>query len=227
MATGRGPRWPRSGSGRLKVAAILLAVVGRRPRHLAPRAVAAPDRVPGRQAVRLLDHRRHGHGHAGASPAGLRGCSIATASDTTKTVWVLTFARIHALDPTGAIPCSDPAYRDFIVDLQRQGLRDCAARRARRQQPPRPTSCRAWTISRRSSASIRAMHVNHSLNQDNLYWGQHLWSFAPFTWATPARARHEFSGHDRGRRISGATSRSSTHPATSASSPTPTSTCWR
>jgi hypothetical protein len=34
------------------------------------------------------------------------------------------------------------------------------------------------------------------LNRDNLYWGRHLYAFAPFRWAAAWMIPHEFAGHD-------------------------------
>ena len=108
---------------------------GRRPRHPAPRAVAAPDHVPRRQAVRVLDHRRHGHGHAGPRPADLRH--------------VRSLRRPHHEDGVGAglagvhAPIRRRRFPEHagLPRLHRRSpasrLRDRAARRARRQQPPR------------------------------------------------------------------------------------------
>ena len=40
------------------------------------------------------------------------------------------------------------------------------------------------------------MQVNHSLNQDNLYWGRHLYSNSLLRWAGGFFIRQPFSGHD-------------------------------
>jgi hypothetical protein len=88
---------------------------------------------------------------------------------TTKTVWVLPASE----DPKWrSVPTlEDPAYRDFIVDLQRKGF-EIALHGVRGTTSTRDTIVRG--LDRYAEVLGRAprIHVNHSKNADNLYWGE-------------------------------------------------------
>ena len=42
------------------------------------------------------------------------------------------------------------------------------------------------------------MHVNHSLNRDNVYWGAARWSFPPLRWLYSLTSETQFDGEDPG-----------------------------
>lgn len=113
---------------------------------------------------------------------------------TTKTVWVLESSDLSNTTNSGDT-LSDPEYRAFILDLQRKGF-EIALHGVRGGSSPRADIERGLEEFREILGAYPRMQVNHSLNEDNLYWGPHLYSFAPLRWAAPLAIRHRFSGHD-------------------------------
>jgi hypothetical protein len=114
---------------------------------------------------------------------------------TTKTVWV--FASNDESNPTNrGDSLNDPAYRAFILDLQKKGF-EIALHGVRGGSSPRKDIEVGLDEYRKVLGDYPRMHINHALNKDNLYWGSHLFSFAPYRWLGTAAIRHEFSGHDR------------------------------
>jgi hypothetical protein len=79
--------------------------------------------------------------------------------------------------------------------LQRKGF-EIALHGVRGGSSPRADIAAGLSEFKRVLGRYPRMQVNHSQNQDNLYWGHHLFSFPPFRWAVDAAANSKFSGHD-------------------------------
>lgn len=113
---------------------------------------------------------------------------------TTKTVWVM-----ESNDPSNSTnrgdSLHDPAYRDFIVGLQQKGF-EIALHGVRGGSSRREEILKGLDEFRDILGQYPRMQINHSLNQDNLYWGRHLYAIWPFRLAAGLAIRHEFSGHD-------------------------------
>ena len=113
---------------------------------------------------------------------------------TTKTVWVMESGDL-ANDTNRGDSLRDPAYRAFIIDLQRKGF-EIALHGVRGGSSRREDVLRGLDEFKDALGGYPRMQVNHSLNEDNLYWGAHLYAFPPFRWAAGLAIRHEFSGHE-------------------------------
>lgn len=113
---------------------------------------------------------------------------------TTKTVWVLK-ALSDAHSPDHGDTLSDPAYRDFIADLQQKGF-EIALHGVRGGSSVRQDILAGLDKFRDEIGRDPTMHVNHSLNADNIYWGANRWSFGPFRWAYRLGSDREFYGDD-------------------------------
>lgn len=113
---------------------------------------------------------------------------------TTKTVWVY-----DSNDATNGANMGDslqnPRYREFIVGLQRKGF-EIALHGVRGGSSPRADVLAGLEDYKRILGAYPRMLVNHSLNEDNLYWGGHLFGFAPYRWVGRLGIRHKFSGHE-------------------------------
>jgi len=113
---------------------------------------------------------------------------------TTKTVWVLESTELtHS--PNQGESLHDSAYRAFILDLKSKGF-EIALHGVRGGSSPRRDIISGLEEFRGLLGQYPVIHVNHSLNRDNVYWGEHRWSFAPFRWAYAFISKHEFSGQD-------------------------------
>jgi hypothetical protein len=113
---------------------------------------------------------------------------------TTKTIWVFpTKESPHA--PDRGDDLSDPAYREFILNLQRKGF-EIALHGVRGGSSNRDQTLAGLEAFRSALGHYPRMHINHSLNQENLYWGHHRYAFAPLRWAAGLVRRSDFSGHD-------------------------------
>jgi hypothetical protein len=115
---------------------------------------------------------------------------------TTKTVWVYPTTEPENSTNSGDT-LSDPAYRDFIVDLQRKGF-EIALHGVRGGSSRREDTLRGLETFKEVLGQYPRMFINHSMNKDNLYWGHNLLAFGPLRWMTGFVNRHEFSGHDPG-----------------------------
>ena len=114
---------------------------------------------------------------------------------TTKTVWVYASNELtHS--PNRGDSLQDPAYRKFIVDLQKKGF-EIALHGVRGGSSRRGEIRSGLEEFRKELGQYPRMFVNHSVNRDNLYWGKHLYDFAPYRWAVGLATRREFSGEDR------------------------------
>lgn len=113
---------------------------------------------------------------------------------TTKTIWVLE-SNEPTHSPNQGDSLRDPAYRAFILDLKRKGF-EIALHGIRGGSSVRPDIINGLEEFRQTLGQYPGIHVNHSLNRDNVYWGEHRWSFALFRWAYASIGKHEFSGQD-------------------------------
>lgn len=113
---------------------------------------------------------------------------------TTKTVWVLEATETdHASNAGDSL--SDPDYRAFIQDLRGKGF-EIALHGVRGGSSERADIVAGLEEFRRLLGSYPQLHVNHSMNRDNLYWGRDRWSFAPFRWLYALAKAEGFSGQE-------------------------------
>ena len=112
---------------------------------------------------------------------------------TTKTVWPLE-PNAKPDETNRGATLRDPAYREWIVDLQRKGF-EIALHGVRGTSSERDTILDGLSEFKQVIGSYPRIHVNHALNRDNLYWGSHRWSFAPYRWAFGAARSYDFAGH--------------------------------
>lgn len=113
---------------------------------------------------------------------------------TTKTVWVLP-QNGSQHEPDRGDSLSDAAYRDFIVALQRKGF-EVALHGVRGGSSRREDTLAGLESFRSILGHYPRMQINHSLNRENLYWGRHLYAWAPIRWAVGLATMHDFDGHD-------------------------------
>jgi hypothetical protein len=113
---------------------------------------------------------------------------------TTKTIWVLK-ARSDEHSPDSGDTLQDPAYREFVADIRRKGF-EIALHGVRGGSSERADIIQGLDEFRNEYGQYPVMHVNHSLNADNLYWGSNRWSFAPYRWAYGMIGENRFSGED-------------------------------
>jgi len=112
---------------------------------------------------------------------------------TTKTVWVLKTMQSYAPDQGETL--RDPPYREFIADLRHKGF-EIALHGVRGGSSERPDIIQGMDEFRDAIGQYPNMQVNHSYNADNIYWGEHRWSFGPYRWAYHLLSQHEFAGED-------------------------------
>lgn len=112
---------------------------------------------------------------------------------TTKTVWVLSQSAEPVATNRGDT-LGDPDYAAFISDLQAKGF-EIGLHGVRGGSSPRADIQKGIEQFKATLGVYPKLHVNHALNQDNLYWGEHRWTFAPFRWAFGLTRGLEFSGH--------------------------------
>jgi hypothetical protein len=119
---------------------------------------------------------------------------------TTKTVWPVE-AGTHESDFAGSQTLEDPAYLAFVQGLQQQGFEITW------HGPAMETSVRARTLEaleryRNALGSYPRIHVNHSHNTENIYWGGLRFDspfLRVFASAMMRRPLHEYSqGHIEG-----------------------------
>ncbi|CUQ67414.1 conserved exported protein of unknown function [Candidatus Nitrospira inopinata] len=114
---------------------------------------------------------------------------------TTKTVWVLESNDLSH-PPNQGDTLHDPAYRAYMEELKRRGF-EIALHGVRGGSSRRSEIIQGLEEFKRVMGDYPVIHVNHSLNQDNVYWGEHRWSFPLFQWGYALAAKHQFFGHDR------------------------------
>lgn len=112
---------------------------------------------------------------------------------TTKTVWALDTAPDSVPTDQGE-SLADPAYREWVLDLQRQGF-EIGLHGVRGGSSERPTIVAGLDQFRQVLGADPRLHVNHALNRENLYWGADRWWFPPFRWAFQLARPYSFEGH--------------------------------
>lgn len=113
---------------------------------------------------------------------------------TTKTVWVLgATEKDHPSNAGDSL--QDPDYREFIARLHDQGF-EIALHGVRGGSSERADIVAGLEEFRRQFGGYPSLHVNHSRNRDNLYWGAERWSFAPLRWFYRLAKDDHFSGED-------------------------------
>lgn len=88
---------------------------------------------------------------------------------TTKTVWPLSHD-----GPTifaGSSTLADPEYRDWIRALEARGF-EIGSHGASMESSPRDRTIEGHAVLRRELGRVPRVHANHSINQENVYWGQ-------------------------------------------------------
>lgn len=113
---------------------------------------------------------------------------------TTKTVWALESNELSH-PPNHGDTLQDPAYRAFILDLKKWGF-EIALHGVRGGSSQRQEIVDGLEEYRKVLGEYPKIHINHSLNRDNVYWGGLRWSFAPFQWVYALIGKHQFSGQD-------------------------------
>lgn len=113
---------------------------------------------------------------------------------TTKTIWVLD-ATQDAHPPDHGDTLHDPAYRAFLGDIRHKGF-EIALHGVRGGSSVRADIIQGLDQFHSEFGQYPTMHVNHSMNADNLYWGQRRWSFAPYRWAYRLFSKPQFEGDD-------------------------------
>src|SRR5687767_14416538 len=88
---------------------------------------------------------------------------------TTKTVWPVGCPEGSA-DFGSSETMEDPAYRAFVVDLQRRGF-EIASHGATMESSTRERTLRGLEEMRQAFGAYPAVHANHANNRDGLYWG--------------------------------------------------------
>jgi len=114
---------------------------------------------------------------------------------TTKTVWPVgcpegsnNFSSSETLE--------DPAYREFVVDLQRRGF-EVTWHCATMETSTRDRTITALERFREILGQYPRVHANHAENRENVYWGHHRID-QPFLKSLMRRASNEPPDHYRG-----------------------------
>lgn len=113
---------------------------------------------------------------------------------TTKTVWVLESTE-PSHSPNLGDSLSDAEYRRFVMDLQSKGF-EIALHGVRGGSSVRKDIVKGLEQFRSIVGDYPRVHVNHSFNRDNVYWGRRRWSFPPFRWLYSLLKPDEFSGDE-------------------------------
>ena len=113
---------------------------------------------------------------------------------TTKTVWVTTSSEPSRATNLGDSLADEP-YRAFIKGLQQDGF-EIALHGVRGGSSRRAEVLEGLETFRRELGQYPRMHINHSLNRDNLYWDHYRFSVWPFAWAAGVVMRGVSAGHD-------------------------------
>ena len=112
---------------------------------------------------------------------------------TTKTVWSLPMIENPGPGDLGDT-LQDPAYRDFILDLKAKGF-EIALHGVRGGSSPRDKSIEGLEEFKRIIGDYPKVFINHSLNREDLYWGQYRLTFTPYRWIFGIASKSQFSGH--------------------------------
>ena len=112
---------------------------------------------------------------------------------TTKTTWV--WPTNEPGDPANSgDTLSEAIYRDFLIDLQARGF-EIVFHGARGGSSKRSETLAALEKFKEVLGHYPKIHINHSMNRENLYWGKHKLDFLPLRILYRLFQRSEFSGH--------------------------------
>jgi hypothetical protein len=114
---------------------------------------------------------------------------------TTKTVWVWESNDLSH-SPNRGDTLQDPSYRAYMQELKQRGF-EIALHGVRGGSSKRQDIIDGLEEFRKAFGEYPSIHINHSLNRDNIYWGEHRWSFTPFQLGYALAAKHKFLGHER------------------------------
>ncbi len=87
----------------------------------------------------------------------------------TKTVWPMACPE-GSKNFSSSQTLEDPAYRDFVLDLQRRGF-EIASHGATMESSTRERTIAGLERLRATFGSYPRLHANHSYNRENMYWG--------------------------------------------------------
>jgi hypothetical protein len=116
---------------------------------------------------------------------------------TTKTVWPLPCPE-GSKNFAGSETLADSEYRAFVVDLQRRGF-EITWHGATMESSARDRTLAALDRFREVFGVYPRIHVNHSQNRENVYWGAGRLDSALIRWlvgAVAGRPAKYFTGHD-------------------------------
>jgi hypothetical protein len=113
---------------------------------------------------------------------------------TTKTVWVLPTNNPEHI-PNQGMSLQDTSYKDFVLDLKSKGF-EIALHGARGGSSKRDEILTAIETYKDIIGDYPKIHINHSSNKDNLYWGIHKLSFSPIKLLYKLKQfESDFEGH--------------------------------
>jgi hypothetical protein len=113
---------------------------------------------------------------------------------TTKTVWSLPPTETANTTNLGDT-LADDEYRAYVLELQDRGF-EIGLHGVRGGSSLRDDVQRGLEEFQRHLGTYPRLHVNHSLNRDNLYWGASRWSVPFYRWGFSLARPFEFSGDD-------------------------------
>ena len=113
---------------------------------------------------------------------------------TTKTVWVFD-TNNPSHPPNLGDSLQNDEYRAFVEGLQQRGF-EIAMHGVRGGNSDRQQTIHGLEEYKRLLGAYPRMHVNHSLNEENLYWGANLYALPPLRWFASMAGQHQFAGDD-------------------------------
>lgn len=114
---------------------------------------------------------------------------------TTKTVWPLACPE-GSRNFFAAETLADPAYREFVNDLRRQGF-EITWHGATMESSDRERTLAGLEEFRSEFGSYPTIHPNHATNRENIYWGWKRYNTLPIrTLARLAHRRSRFEGDE-------------------------------
>ncbi|MHA1371966.1 MAG: hypothetical protein ACTSRA_19885 [Promethearchaeota archaeon] len=99
---------------------------------------------------------------------------------TTKSVWPLPESNSPLIESMGQTLSND-RYLHFILDLQKKGF-EIAYHSARAVSSKRKQQIEGWNLYKNKLGAYPIIHVNHSNNRDNLYWGRDRFNLSILKW---------------------------------------------
>jgi len=113
----------------------------------------------------------------------------------TKTIWVLPSINLDHW-PNRGVSIADSQYLAFVLNLHSKGY-EIALHGARGGHSTRQEIIRSLETFRELFGQYPRIHINHSENRDNLYWGDAKLGITPLRWLyLIASGNHSSYGHD-------------------------------